>query len=44
MMEKITTEKMEILKAVEGSNVWSGQALQDHSVSLSHGLTRCFFE
>lgn len=32
MMEKITTEKMEILKAVEGSNIWSGQALQDHSV------------
>ncbi|QDS75836.1 hypothetical protein FKW77_001200 [Venturia effusa] len=31
MMEKITTEKMGILKAVEGSNVWSGQALQDHS-------------
>jgi hypothetical protein len=27
MMEKITTKKMEILKAVEGSNVWFGQAL-----------------
>lgn len=36
MMEMITTEKMEILKAVEGSNIWSGQALQDHSVSFPY--------
>lgn len=35
MMEKITTEKMAILKAIQGSNVWSGQALADHSVRPS---------
>ncbi|KAE9975121.1 hypothetical protein BLS_002757 [Venturia inaequalis] len=31
MMQKITTEKREILMAIQGTNVWSGQMLQSHN-------------
>lgn len=31
MMEKITDEKREILMAIQGTNVWSGQMLQSHN-------------
>jgi hypothetical protein len=33
MMQKITTEKREILMAIQGTNVWSGQSKLLHSVS-----------
>jgi OPT family oligopeptide transporter len=31
MMEQITTEKREILLAIQGTNVWSGQLVQKHN-------------
>ncbi|TLD29496.1 putative phospholipid-transporting ATPase [Venturia nashicola] len=31
MMEQITTEKRDILLAIQGTNVWSGQMLQKHN-------------
>lgn len=31
MMEQITTEKREILLAIQGTNVWSGQMVQKHN-------------
>jgi hypothetical protein len=34
MMEKITTEKREILMAIQGTNVWSGQILQSHNTQV----------
>jgi OPT family oligopeptide transporter len=34
MMEKITTEKREILLAIQGTNVWSGQILQGHNTQV----------
>jgi hypothetical protein len=43
MMQKITTEKREILMAIQGTNIWSGQMLQAHntvvsSVALTMGI------
>lgn len=35
MMEKITTEKREILMAIQGTNVWSGQMLQSQNSAVS---------
>jgi uncharacterized oligopeptide transporter (OPT) family protein len=34
MMEQITTEKREILLAIQGTNVWSGQTLQSHNSAV----------
>jgi hypothetical protein len=31
MMQQITTEKREILLAIQGTNVWSGQHIQSHN-------------
>lgn len=33
MMEKITTEKRDILMAIQGTNVWSGQMLQSQNAA-----------
>jgi hypothetical protein len=35
MMEQITTEKREILLAIQGTNVWSGQTLQKENSAVS---------
>jgi uncharacterized oligopeptide transporter (OPT) family protein len=35
MMQQITTEKREILLAIQGTNVWSGQTLQKHNSAVS---------
>lgn len=34
MMEQITTEKRDILLAIQGTNVWSGQTLQTHNSAV----------
>jgi uncharacterized membrane protein len=34
MMQKITTEKREILMAIQGTNVWSGQHLQSQNSAV----------
>lgn len=39
MMQKITTEKREILMAIQGTNVWSGQMLQGHNTQVSLYVT-----
>jgi hypothetical protein len=35
MMEQITTEKADILLAIQGSNVWSGQVIQKENSAVS---------
>jgi hypothetical protein len=35
MMEQITTERREILLAIQGTNVWSGQHVQSHNAAVS---------
>jgi hypothetical protein len=34
MMEQITTEKRDILLAIQGTNVWSGQHIQTHNAAV----------
>jgi hypothetical protein len=36
MMEQITTEKRDILLAIQGTNVWSGQTLQSHNSAVCY--------
>ena len=38
MMEQITTEKRDILMAIQGTNVWSGQSLQTHNSAVSSSM------
>jgi hypothetical protein len=35
MMEKITDEKRHILLSIQGTNIWSGQALQAQNSAVS---------
>jgi hypothetical protein len=44
MMEQITTEKREILLAIQGTNVWSGQTLQRDNSAVSISKTRIELE
>jgi OPT oligopeptide transporter protein len=42
MMQKITTEKRDILLSIQGTNVWSGQMLQGQNTQVRRFLTRIF--